>query len=674
MKRNDRQDRTTFRGRISLGKRFFLTMGIYLAVSGILVAEGGREEVPAQSPRVRWMAYHSYRRELSTVKRFGELGIDVVTCFPANNLSSVGVPYSPYPPIWIGPQMYDYACLNRQITDLLEANPRARIVVEIDLNTPPWWPRWLGAAAERDDSFTKLGKVAAHPGWRQETRAYLQAVLKHLEDHYLDRIIAYVLTCGMTLEWQDMARGEESASRRRAWREWMQRQGFPDPVDIPPASIREHLSHGSFRDPAGDALAIRYWQFNADLIAETIIFYAQAAQEVIRHRVPLGVYYGYWLEHGQGRLLYEGHLGFEKVLRSPDIDFFLAPGTYFDRQLGGAGGFMTCLASIRHHGKGFVHEVDHRTHTAKSVTLLGRPVPGHESGFADEEATIVGLRREFALALIHGTAMWWFDMFGHWYDSPRVQDAIREMAVLWERLSGLPTESVAQIAVFVDSESFFYLDGNAPFYNDLLYRQRFGLARMGAPYDVYTLSDLTSVELSRYRMLIFPNLFVVNAPTRELLRNRVCTNGRTIVWVYAPGIICDGRYDPSAVESLTGVPFNAAELTVRNFDTWRSVFVPKPNISAQTLRELARQAGVHIYCERDEVLYVNNRFVALHSATPGRKTILLPRSFGTIRELFTDEVVGTHSNEIIVDNTAPVTVLFQLEDAEAKAEPSVHEN
>ncbi len=45
-----------------------------------------------QHPPVRWMAFHSYLRDLATVKQFGELGIDCVTCFPANTLSSVGYP------------------------------------------------------------------------------------------------------------------------------------------------------------------------------------------------------------------------------------------------------------------------------------------------------------------------------------------------------------------------------------------------------------------------------------------------------------------------------------------------------------------------------------------------------------------------------------------------------
>jgi len=630
------------------------------AVAFLVAVCPGETPETGRHPPVRWMAFHSYSRNLSTVKQFGELGVNVVTCFPANTLSSVGVPYSPYSPIWLGPNLYDFACLDQQFEDLLRANPQAKIVCEIDLNTPVWWPRWLGAAHDRDDSFTKLGKVAANTTWRQETRAYLQAVLKHLEEKYPERIIAYVLAGGMTLEWQDLARGEESASRRIAWRKWMIDKGFADPVDIPPASVREHVTRGLLRDPSQDVVAIDYWRFNADLIADTILFYARSVQEITKHRVPLGVYYGYWLEHGRGRLLYEGHLAFDQVLRSPDVDFFLAPGSYVDRQLGGASGFMICLASVRHHGKGFVHEVDHRTHTAKSVTLLGQPVPGHHLGFPDEDATIAGLRREFALALINGTAMYWFDMFGHWYEGDRVINAIEQMAALWRQYAEVPSKSVAEVAMFVDAESLFYLDGMAANYNDFLINQRVSLSKMGSPFDVFSFADLGTVDLSRYKMVLFPNLFVVDAEKRKLVTERVCGSGRTVIWVYAPGIISEGRYDPAAVERLTGIPFDTQELTTRSMGNWVSVFSPRPNITAQTLRELAQKAGVHLYCDPGQVVYVNSQFVAFHTAAPGRYTIRLPGRCPRIEELFSGKILAENADSFVLECDKPTTVLCRL--------------
>jgi hypothetical protein len=98
-------------------------------------------------------------------------------------------------------------------------------------------------------------------------------------------------------------------------------------VDIPSASVREHVSHdGLLRDPQVDAIALRYWRFCSEQIADTILAFGRSAQERIQKRVPLGAFYGYILEHAQGRLVSEGHLSGHRLLLSQEIDFLVAPG------------------------------------------------------------------------------------------------------------------------------------------------------------------------------------------------------------------------------------------------------------------------------------------------------------------------------------------------------------
>lgn len=606
----------------------------------------------------RWFGYNTYAPNAETLRHFAEAGVNTVVCFPANTLSSTGVPYNnAYPPIWIGPGKYDFECLDRQVADKLAVNPKAKFIFFIDLNTPLWWCRIRGAS----DSFDRLGRVAASDVWRRDTREYLQAVLRHLESRHRNVIIAYFLACGKTIEWQDFNKGEEGAVRRAAWRRWMIERGHPDPIDVPPASVRDHVSHGPFRDPVDDALAVHYWKFSHWLIADTILYFAAATQEVIEHRVPLGLCYGYVMEHGKNRLLYEGHLDFDRVYASPDLDWFISPGSYHDRQIGGASGFMVPLASIQHHGKGFLMSMDHRTPTARSVSLLGRPVPGHESGFADEAACIAGLRREFSLRLISGISTYWFDLFGHWFEGRAIFDSIGQMRELWERLARPREESVAQVAVLVDAESMYYLDGRADFYNELLSKQRYGLFRMGAPYDVFSFADLPTLDLSRYKLVLLPNLFLVDAQRRALLREKVCTDGKTVVWVYAPGIIADGKYDPGQVQTLTGIPWETEELTTRQMDGWRSVFAPQPNLPADTLRRLAREAGVHVYCEAEEPLYANGRLIALHSITGGPRTVVLPKPCRRVVELFSGRVLGENVTRFEDTLSPPCTMLYELQ-------------
>lgn len=607
----------------------------------------------------RWFGFNTFAPNAETLQKFTDAGVNTLVCFPSNVLSSVGAPYnSAYPPIWNGLGDYDFDCLDRQVTDKLAVNPKAKFIFFIDLNTPTWWCRLRGA--RNPDSFSELGRVAASDVWRRDTREYLQAVLSHLESKHGDVIIGYFLACGWTIEWLDHSMGEESVSRRQAWRRWMTERGRPDPVDIPPASVRDHVSHGPFRDPVDDALAIDYWRFTNELVADTILYFAAATQEVIKHRVPLGLCYGYIMELQKERLLYGGHLDFDRVYASKDLDWFISPGPYHDRQIGGASGFMVPISSVQHHGKGFLMSMDHRTPTARSV-VLGKAIPGHEGGFTDEASCAAGLRREFSLRLISGISTYWFDLFGHWFEGDAIFEAITQMRQLWEEQARPREPSVAEVAVLVDAESMYYLDGKASFQTELLYKQRYGLYRMGAPFDLFSFGDLATLDLSRYKLIFLPNLFVVDAERRKLLREKVCTDGKTVLWGYSPGIIADGKYDPSHVEELTGIPWETKELTARAMEGWRSVYSPKPNVSAGVLRKLAREAGVHIYCEAEEPLYANDRLIALHTTEGGPRTVVLPGKCRRVTELFTGRVVAENTDRFEDTLTPPCTVLYQLE-------------
>ena len=109
---------------------------------------------------------------------------------------------------------------------------------------------------------------------------------------------------------------------------------------------------------------------------------------MIRHRIPLGCFFGYVMEHNRGRLLYEGHLSYDRVFASPHLDFFTSPASYMDRRADGTGGFMTCIDSILWRGKSAWLELDHITHLLRDGNANGRPIPGHDSAFQNEAETV----------------------------------------------------------------------------------------------------------------------------------------------------------------------------------------------------------------------------------------------------------------------------------------------
>lgn len=627
---------------------------------GMMALAWNSAAVEATASPDRWFAFRSFRPDSATMDAFGTAGVKVHCIFPANTLCSLAVPYSLYPPVWLGPDRYDFESLDRQIAQVLDASPGAKLICMIDLNTPDWWVRAHGRQSGCVDSFYELGRVLATDRWRKDTRTFLETFLRYTEAAHGDTIIGYILAGGCTTEWQDCSWGEESVSRRAAWRQWMQNRGKADPVDIPPASVREHISHELFRDPVEDGLAVDYWKFCHWLNAETIEYFARAAHDITQHRVPVGVYYGYVLEHARNRLLYEGHLEYDRLFRSDALDFFIAPASYSGRPMGGGSGFMQCLASIRHHGKGYVLEIDHRTPTANAKVAEGVILPGYKSGWPDAASTIAGLRREFCLALTSGTSLWWFDMFGDWYAGEGVMDSIAQMRGLWERLAAPGQAPASETALIIDAESLYYLDGRSAFASELLSAQRDGLGRIGAPYDILSFADLEDVDLSRYKLVLLPGLFVVDDAKKKLLEDKVFRGGRVVVWVRAPGIITNGRYDPAHVEALSGIPAGVPELTSKDMGDWISVLSPRANLPASTLRTLAAGAGVHLYIDTEEPVFATANLLAVHTGTGGPHTVHLRRRCGRVTELFSGRVVAETTTEFTDTLHTPDTVLYEL--------------
>ena len=115
----------------------------------------------------------------------------------------------------------------------------------------------------------------------------------------------------------------------------------------------------------------------------------------------------------------------------------------------------------------------------------------------------------------------------------------------------------AEVAVLVDADSMYYVDGHSPLARPVLAEQRSDLSRMGAPWEIYSFSDLPRLDMSRFRMVVLPNLFAVTPQKRAWLEEKVFCDDKHVVFGYAPGIITDGRYDVNNVGQLTGIPIDS---------------------------------------------------------------------------------------------------------------------
>ena len=94
----------------------------------------------------------------------------------------------------------------------------------------------------------------------------------------------------------------------------------------------------------------------------------------------------------------------------------------------------------------------------------------------------------------------------------------------------------AQIAVIVDPESALYLDEANPRIDAFNSGLAHALHHTGAPHRAFSWGDLPDLDLSPYRLVILPYLFVMNEERRRRLDATVCRDGRTVLWLYRPGV------------------------------------------------------------------------------------------------------------------------------------------
>ena len=115
--------------------------------------------------------------------------------------------------------------------------------------------------------------------------------------------------------------------------------------------------------------------------------------------------------------------------------------------------------------------------------------------------------RDFVLCTANRTALWWFDMFDGWFRSKDMMNAISHMIGINKKLCDLKTESVAEIAVFAEGEAMYRARKSSKLATVCLSDIRRTLAECGAPYDIYSISDLELEKINDYKLYIFVNQY-----------------------------------------------------------------------------------------------------------------------------------------------------------------------
>jgi hypothetical protein len=633
---------------------------------------------------------------------------------------------------WTGPGAYDWSGVLAYLDRLLGVVPDALFLPRLHLFAPAWWmeahpaelvgyalpvdpaghkmpPRRLDGPFDWNSAVDTRAASLASEKWRDDMGAALKDFLRAMEGSPVrSRVIGYHIAGGLNGEWHYIGSRFLPDTGPA-----MARAAGP----VPTADERLRTTAGLLRDPAREAGVIRYYERFHDRAVETALEFCRVAKQATGRRVLVGLFHAYLLENVM--IQEAGHLAPEKVLASPDVDFIACPYSYqhtnrtrtlerwesdvYDerdnwlgraRGIGGDGGLRVLAESLRRHGKLFWNEMDSSTYLEPRRSTEGG------SGNDTVEGTLRILRRDLAQLVTAGIGGWFYD-FGHldppykanrgWYDDAPMIREIRAWAGLGRERPRLDISPVAEIAAVYDARSFAatahwrseepwegYGVSIMDFFNHwFCASQCRAVHRIGAPVDFLYPFDLAPADARRYKLVLAPNLFALDADRVRRLRDLLRGSGATVVWSYAPGYVAPDRLDLGQMEALTGFAFERLDepgpMTVRldapeafggvrsfgvaksyfprfavragrpgvealgrwpdnddaafasrTADGWTSVYTGAGPLPAEVLRRLAVRAGARLWSTRPDVVRATRDAAMIIATSEGERTLTLP--------------------------------------------------
>ena len=610
----------------------------------------------------RYFGYRSFEPEYGTMKVMAGLGIREITLMVSNGTNFMGEPYTRFQPTWVWEREYDFTLFDKMVDETLSAVPDATLNMVLDLNPPAWWLR-RGDYDLRHDPFREFGRVAANKEYREDVVHYLQALLTHAISRYPGRFIAFFIMGGFTTEWFDHSLGAESLSRMEAWNEW--RKAHNRPLrDIPGFNERYSgvpESDGLLRTPEANADALDYWRFNSEMSLETVSLFLKKAREVLPQDIMIGVTYGYVFElNWRFAAASWCQLEYERLFDMSECDLAVSPISYglAERGMGGSPMAMIPLQTLRVRGKRVGNSIDTTTFTSRFPKAPGKagaiPIMSRkEPEWPTPDAVRAGLKREMCYNLINGCNTWHFDMWGGWYDNDAARETLAKCRRIWDDECAFSPAEAADAVIVCDPENMYYINDSHPDCFRFVSSVRNSLKLSGSTYTTASYKDLQRMDLSSVRLLVFCHPFDLDGGKLEAIRE--LAKGKTILWIYGPGVIHNGRWDAENVRRITGVPFGGNEVHYGDGE----VYVPSPKaLTEKDMRSILKYSGAHCWTDASVPVYANARLVAVHIGKADTVTLHFPATCAKVVELFSGrEYNNVKSLELKTDG--PDTFLFR---------------
>jgi len=615
-------------------------------------------------------------------------------------------------------QELDIAKAQKQVRGVLDANPKANVVIRVHVNAPFWWndanpdecteyangpvdQRHYGAPLNNEDGDTDRPKRAslASEKWRKESGERLQEFCKRMSVTEEGKNVIGIHVCGGIYgEWHywgfisnDPDIGKAMTKHFQNWlknkykndqnlqKAWNTNRFTLTNASVPDTTERKFSSEDIFRDPSKERRVIDYFTCQQEVVADDIEYFCKIVRDNWPRKCLIGVFYGYF-HMTFCRQATGGHLFIERILNSPYIDYLSAPQSYWgdSRKLGGSGNSRGVIESALLHKKLWLDEMDngHLQNLSNQKDI--------RNALEEDPDYVPVLRRSSVYPLMRGCGLWYYD-FGPqrgqgWWDRPKYMQNIKEEKQFFDKNFDKEFKSAADVLYVWDMESFYYVKNT---WTPVCYNQLdVALEEMllsGTSGDHIYLFDLDKVDLSKYKVIVFTNVYKITQKQREFIKQKVADNNRTLFWNYMPGYTDGVSRNLSFIEELTGFKIERHPTTTspkvkivnpayefefqspvnpmvtiedqdvqkigtlagsnktivarKKYNNHTSVFSTLPLHGTNVFRQLFKEAGVHIYNEINDFTYANNLFVLIHTKDGGKRNILLKNGKKIVLEI-----------------------------------------
>jgi len=607
------------------------------------------------------------------------------------------------------------------------------IFPRVYLQTPSYWDFENPDEISRDFSGEPIRCDLSSKKVREFLWDAFKALIDHIEaSKWKNCVIGYQIAGGGTEEWAHQLKYDAqfagySTNEAHGFINWLKEKytdvkllnqnwnreyvSFEE-ITLPTPGELSYASEGMVRNSKKEMHVIDFYNYRNDLVADTIMYFAQKVKAYTEGKAVTGAFYGYiWMFHKA----YKGHNALHKLLCSKDIDFIASTNGWSEPGLSWP--FGSAAQSALLHGKLFMCEGDIRTHLTDSLDkTMPHAVPDGNDYYTsdvwravkDEFHASSVVKKAIARILTTNVGMWWFDMFSGWFSSGHLMELIKLMLTLNKEsaFSGLGTD----VALVLDETSPYYtaleygakgyFGDRTPVYNRCVCDEfKTELGRMGAPYDVFEAKDLTdpSFDPNRYKLYIFPDMVKPSPEVREAVEKRIKGGERTLFWCYFAdwennstvtefnttynkfemprrgkykdmgfpkiSVSCPSFTSETIEQSVVVASFDESCqpcVLYREHKNYRCFYSLLPSVPAELLREIALMAGVHLYSMENDVIYAGGNIVALHSDKGGTKHLFFPKSIAELTDVETGEKMKFYDSHLFFTMEKDDTRIFKV--------------